>query len=105
MELQGKVVKGMGVAKNFVKMVNDTFLQKTGMDLYNGTLNLELEKPYMLNVDFIIKKEEYGGTQNLLVQKCQVDKYDSYIIRAEKNNTKNRRPWTKHNRNYFKYQF
>ena len=85
MILKGKVIKGLGKAKTFVNMMEKSFCEKTNMQLYPGTLNIELENNYDLNVDYLIKPEEYGGTFNVQVQKCEVLGKVAYIVRSEKN--------------------
>lgn len=85
MILKGKVTKGLGKAKYWVGLVFDEFYKTTNIELFPGTLNIKLEKPYTLEPDFIIKKEKYGGTENVLVQKCRILGTEAYIVRAEKN--------------------
>ena len=85
MILRGQVIKGLGKAKIFVNMMEKTFYEKTNMQLYPGTLNIELENEYDLNVDYLIKPEEYGGDFNVQVQKCKILGNIAYIVRSEKN--------------------
>ena len=85
MILKGKIVKGLGKAKIFVDMMKTPFYKKTKTNLYPGTLNIKLEIEYDLNVDYLIKAEEYGGNFNVQVQKCKVFGNSSYIVRSEKN--------------------
>lgn len=85
MNLKGNIVNGIGTAKYWVEKINKTFYKKTNKVLYPGTLNIKLESQYLLTPDFIIDKEEFGGTENVLVQKCKIFERDAYIIRAEKN--------------------
>lgn len=85
MNLKGNIVNGIGTAKYWVEKINKTFYKKTNKVLYPGTLNIKLESQYLLTPDFIIDKEEFGGTENVLVQRCKIFERDAYIIRAEKN--------------------
>lgn len=85
MNLKGNIVNGIGKAKYWVEKINKTFYKKTNKVLYPGTLNIKLESQYLLTPDFIIDKEEFGGTENVLVQRCKIFERDAYIIRAEKN--------------------
>lgn len=89
MILKGKVTKGLGRAKIFVNMMEKSFYEKTNMQLYPGTLNIELENNYDLNVDYLIKPEEYGGTFNVQIQKCEVLGNLAYMVRSEKNTKDN----------------
>lgn len=85
MILKGKIVKGLGKAKIFVDMMKEPFYKKVKVNLYSGTLNIKLENEYNLNVDYLIKAEEYGGSFNVQVQNCEVLGSSAYIIRSEKN--------------------
>lgn len=85
MVLIGKVTSGIGTAKMWVGKIENVFGEKTGMKVYHGTLNIKLEKDYILNPDWIINPEEFGGTENVLVKKCKILENEAYIVRAEKN--------------------
>lgn len=84
MILKGKVKKGLGNASFWIKKVEEVFYTKTGMKLYSGTLNVELNKEYRLQNYWIIECEEYGGTQRVYVQECSLFDSKAYIVRAEK---------------------
>ncbi len=90
MVITGKVKKGLGEASFWVKKIEELFLEKTGIRLYPGTLNIKaLKEIEIKNPDLIIEKEEYGGNERLYVKKCTVLNEKSYIIRTEKNSGKN----------------
>jgi len=57
-----------------------------GIDVFLGTLNIELEHEVILDEKDIIEPEEYGGNFKVFVCKCTVCDEESYIIRTEKNN-------------------
>lgn len=83
MILKGKIKTGLGNANFWVEKIEDIFLKKENIKLFHGTLNINLGKPYELKNYWIIKKEEYGGQQDVFVEKCEVLGYRSYIVRAE----------------------
>lgn len=85
MILEGKVIEGMGKAKIFVNMMKEAFRKTTNMQLYPGTLNVELEEPYDLKTVYTIKAEEYGGKYDVQVQECTLLEHKAYIVRSEKN--------------------
>ena len=89
MDLEGIVIDGLGKAKYWVKKISTVFKDKTNFNLTFGTLNIKLDKPYIINPDFIIAKEEFGGTENVLVKKCEIFGKEAYIVRAEKNQKNN----------------
>lgn len=84
MILKGKVKKGLGNASFWVEKIEDIFYKKTGMKLFYGTLNIELEEPYDLKNYWIIEKEAYGGSQDVYVQECKILGKQAYIVRPEK---------------------
>lgn len=94
MTLDGNITSGIGVAKRWVKMVEDIFKEKLNIELFPGTLNIKLLTNYKVKSDMIIMPEEYGGTQNVLVQRCNIVnkqkniKKETFIVRAAKNETK-----------------
>lgn len=95
MILVGTVVSGLGTAKTWVKMIEEVFQKKTGMKLFPGTLNIKLRDGYTVKPYLVLKPNEYGGTQNVLIQKCNItniknnNSTEAYIVRAEKNAGKN----------------
>lgn len=84
MNLNGNITTGIGTAKMWVSKIEKIFYEKTGIKVFHGTLNVKLENDYVINPDWIIKPEEYGGTQNVLVKKCKIKDNIAYIVRAEK---------------------
>lgn len=88
--LSGKIKTGLGTAKYWVNKIISIFDEKFNMKLFLGTLNIELEEEYFIkDADLIIEKEEYGGTQKVLVKKCEIFGNKAFIVRAEKNQSKN----------------
>ncbi len=85
MILKGKIAKGLGKAKIYVNMMEKSFYEKTKIHLYPGTLNVKLTHPYDLDIDCLIRSEEYGGSFNVQIQKCKVLENTAYIVRSEKN--------------------
>jgi CTP-dependent riboflavin kinase len=86
MILEGTVKSGLGDAWFWVKKAEDILKKKTGLTVFPGTLNIELENPYNLIDDIIIiEKEEYGGQFQVLVKKCKINNHPACILRTEKN--------------------
>lgn len=46
--MQGKVINGMGKATHFMKVYRKKFVPLLGWTPYLGTLNVELEEPFLL---------------------------------------------------------
>ena len=90
MVLKGKVKTGLGNASYWMKKAESAFEKNLGTKLYNGTLNIELEDDYVLDGDLkVMKKEEYGGDQDVYIKECILFGHKSYIVRTEKNSSKN----------------
>ena len=86
MKIKGIVKSGMGNASFWVKKINKIFEKKYGMNLFPGTLNVELEKPYILNSKDKILPSEYGGKYDVLVESVLLFENEVYILRPEVNN-------------------
>lgn len=82
MILIGKVKTGLGNANYWIKKIEEIFEKKTGIKLFYGTLNIELEKPYIIKKDIVLLGKEYGGTQEVYIQNCKVLENKSFIIRS-----------------------
>lgn len=91
MILIGKIKSGLGEASFWMKKAEEVFLKKTGTRMFHGTLNIELEKDYILEGDLkVLHKEEYGGTQEVYMQACEILGHKSYILRTDKNMSEKR---------------
>jgi len=91
MILKGKVRSGLGEASFWMKKAEEAFYRKTGIKMFYGTLNIELEKDYKLEGNLkVLHKEEYGGTQEVYMKECQILRHKSYIVRTDKNMSENR---------------
>lgn len=86
--LNGKVKSGLGEASFWVSKINEVFEKKYKIKLFFGTLNVKLDKEYILNESEKINSYEYGGGYDVFIQKCKIFESDAYILRAEKNNQK-----------------
>lgn len=86
---KGKVKSGFGNASFWMKKISTVFEQKYKMKPFLGTLNIKLEEEYILDTQDRIEAKEYGGNFDVLIQKCEVLGNIAYIVRTEKNNTRN----------------
>ena len=90
MILIGKVKTGLGNASYWMQKAEKAFENKLGVKLFNGTLNVKLDKDYILKGNLLVlHKEEYGGSQEVYIKECKVLGHKAYIVRTEKNSTKN----------------
>jgi riboflavin kinase, archaea type len=54
--LRGKVISGMGNFSCWIEKLHDHYFAKTGMRLFPGTLNVQLEEPYTLPLKSFVSK-------------------------------------------------
>ena len=81
-----KIKSGLGEACFWMKKAEEAFYKKTGIKMFHGTLNIELEKDYILeDATEVLHKEEYGGTQEVYMKKCEILGHKAYIVRTDKN--------------------
>ena len=83
--LKGKVVTGVGNFAFWIEKLQDHYRNKTGMQLFPGTLNIELDAPFDLPRERIrLKAEEYGGTVSVSIVPCKVFGRAAVILRTDK---------------------
>lgn len=83
--LKGKVVTGVGNFSFWIEKLQDHYRNKTGMQLFPGTLNLELDAPLDLpKVRTRLEAEEYGGTVSVSIVPCKVFGRAAVILRTDK---------------------
>lgn len=71
--LRGRVVTGMGSFSYWIEKLGDHYERKTGMRLFPGTLNLELEEPYSLPGRVMrLEGWEYGGSVSVNIVPCLI---------------------------------
>lgn len=84
--LRGTVVSGMGNFSYWLEKLESFYTQKTGMRLFPGTLNLQLEQPYSLPAEVIrLEKEEYGGTVSVNIVPCRIFERAAFLLRTDAN--------------------
>lgn len=105
MKCIGKVKSGLGEGSSWMNMAKKVFKEKYNMDVFLGTLNIELEQELIIKENEIVEPHEYGGNLKLFIAECIVKGHKSYIIRTERNNKARRGPPTKYNRSCVKCEF
>jgi riboflavin kinase len=66
--LKGKLVTGVGNFSFWIEKLRDNYRNKTGMLLFPGTLNIELDEPFDLPRERArLEAEEYGGTVSVSI--------------------------------------
>ena len=87
MIIRGRVASGLGNFSFWIDHLADYYEAKTGMRLFPGTLNIELEEPYDLPKDGVIRfeAEEFGGTVSVSMQPCTIFDRSAFILRTDAN--------------------
>jgi riboflavin kinase len=84
--LRGKVVSGMGNFSYWIEKLSEHYQQKTGMRLFPGTLNVELEQPYLLPKQVVrLEGWEYGGSVSVNIVACSILGKSGFILRTDAN--------------------
>jgi riboflavin kinase, archaea type len=84
--LRGKVVSGMGSFSYWIEKLHDHYQRKTGMSLFPGTLNLELDEPYTLPARVIrLEGHEYNGAVSVNIVPCRIQGRNGFILRTDAN--------------------
>src|SRR5688572_5421450 len=83
--VKGKVVSGVKSFSYWMERLETYYAEKTGMKLFPGTLNVELDQPYGLPAKRIrLEKEEYGGTVSVNIIACRIFERRAFILRTDK---------------------
>lgn len=83
--LTGRVVTGVGNFAYWIELLNDHYLRKTGLRLFPGTLNVELEEEYSVPDGATrLEAEEYGGTVSVNIVPCRVFDEAAVILRTDR---------------------
>src|SRR5258708_15016 len=83
--LNGKVVTGVGNFSFWIEKLQHHYLNKTGLELFPGTLNILLDEPFDLPQDRVrLEAEEYGGTVSVNIIACTIFGRRAVILRTDK---------------------
>jgi len=84
--LRGKVVGGKGNFGQWIERLSRFYQQKTGMQFYPGTLNLELPSEYSLPAYVVrLEAEEYGGRVSVSMVPCRIFNRPAFLLRTDQN--------------------
>ena len=84
--LTGRVVTGVGNFANWIEVLKEHYRRKTGLSLFPGTLNVELDEEYSIPVGAVrLEGEEYGGTVSINIVPCRVFGEEAVILRTDSN--------------------
>lgn len=83
--LTGKVVTGAGNFSFWIEKLRDHYLNKTGLQLFPGTLNIQLDAPFDLPRERVrLEASEYGGTVSVNIVPCTIFGRRAVILRTDK---------------------
>ncbi len=84
--LRGRVVSGYGDWSYWLDHLSEFYTQKTGMTLYPGTLNLELDQPWCVPPNPLrLEGYEYGGRVSVNIVPCEFRGLRGFIFRTDQN--------------------
>ncbi len=85
MILKGVVKSGKGDFSYWLDRLAEYYVQKTGMKLFPGTLNVHLiDDEYHLPSDSVrLEKEEYGGRVSVGIGECAIFGRKAFILRPD----------------------
>lgn len=83
--LKGKVVTGVGNFSFWIEKLKDHYRNKTGLQLFPGTLNIQLDEPFDLPPERErLEAAEYGGTVSINIVPCTILGRRAVILRTDK---------------------
>jgi riboflavin kinase len=84
--LTGKVVSGVGNFSYWIDKLKEHYLQKTGLMLFPGTLNVQLAEEYSIPAKVMrLEGREYGGTVSINIVPCRIFEEEAVILRTDTN--------------------
>jgi riboflavin kinase len=84
MLLRGRVTDGLGDHAHWMTVHADLYEAKTGVRLYPGSLNVELDHPWHVGSQRIrLEPPVYGVA--LSIVPCTINRLDAFILRTDKN--------------------
>ncbi|HLY43307.1 MAG TPA: DUF120 domain-containing protein [Terracidiphilus sp.] len=84
--LMGRVVSGIGNFSFWIEKLQDHYARKTGMHLFPGTLNIQLDEPYSLSGKVLrLEGAEYGGTVSVNLVPCTIFGRRAFLLRTDAN--------------------
>jgi len=83
--LKGKVITGVGNFSYWIEKLQDHYRHKTGLQLFAGTLNIQLAEPFDLpRKRARLEATEYGGTVSVNIVPCTILGRQAVILRTDK---------------------
>jgi len=84
--LVGRVTSGMGNFSVWIDRLQEHYLRKTGLHLFPGTLNVQLDAPYTLPERVLrLEASEYGGAVSVNLVPCSIFGRRAYVLRTDAN--------------------
>ncbi len=82
--LTGRVVSGVGNFSYWIERLRDHYQRKTGLRLFPGTLNVELDEEYSVPVGALrLEGAEYGGDVSVNIVPCRIFAEEAVILRTD----------------------
>lgn len=76
--------KSFGVASNNLAKVMGLIEGRTGLNgLVPGTLNVKIDREYIVKADATISQDEYGNQETVKLQRCIIDGFKGLIMRPD----------------------
>ena len=83
--LRGRVVTWVGSFSFWIEKLQDFYREKTGLRLFPGTLNIQLDEPFELPRERArLLAEEYDGTVSVNIVPCTVFGLAAVILRTDR---------------------
>jgi len=76
----------MGNFSSWIAKLQDHYYRKTGLRLFPGTLNVQLETAYSLPANVLrLEGHEYGGSVSVSLVPCSIFGRSAFILRTDAN--------------------
>ena len=87
-KLRGYVTSGFRIAGSNLRHVVPLIVERTGLPcVIEGTLNVQIEAPYIVPPDAMITADEYNGLEAIKLQRCRIGGFRAVIMRPTMHET------------------
>jgi CTP-dependent riboflavin kinase len=86
--LRGRVASGFGIAGPNLRHVVPLIIERTSLSsVVEGTLNVQIEAPYIVPPDAMITAAVYNGLEAIKLQRCRIGGLRAVIMRPTMHET------------------
>jgi CTP-dependent riboflavin kinase len=80
--LVGTLISGFGLATESLSPLYEAIREKSGLQVVEGTLNVQLDAPYIVIPDVVLDARKHDHHETIMLQRCTVMDLPGLILRT-----------------------